>query len=156
MSALDTTTPVEAARSVWQLRWRRFRRHRMAMVSLFLIAGLLLFVLAAAPLAQFLGIDPDAADLLSRYDSPSAAHWLGTDEAGRDELLRLMYGGQMSLLVGLIATLIGGTIGLAIGLAAGYLGGRTDALLMRSTDGIIALPLLPLLIVLLVVPAVVL
>jgi peptide/nickel transport system permease protein len=148
MTALDTDTRIDAARSVWQLRWRRFRRHRAAMASLVLIAALLLFLLAAAPLAHFLGLDPDAADLLSRYESPSAAHWLGTDEAGRDELLRLMYGGQTSLLVGLIATLIGGTIGLAIGLAAGYFGGRTDALLMRSTDGIIALPLLPLLIVL--------
>ncbi|HVJ54342.1 MAG TPA: ABC transporter permease [Aliidongia sp.] len=147
MTAIDTGA-IDQASSVWQLRWRRFRRHRTAMASLVLLAALLLFVAAAGPLAALQGLDPDATDLLSRYDSPSAAHWLGTDEAGRDELLRLMYGGQMSLLVGIIATLVGGTVGLAIGLAAGYAGGRIDALLMRTTDGIIALPLLPLLIVL--------
>ena len=71
------------------------------------------FVLVAYPLEWFGGFDPDATDLMLRFDPPSAAHWLGTDEAGRDELVRLMVGGQMSLLVGLLATLFGGgTIGL--------------------------------------------
>ena len=113
------------------------------------ISGLLvLFTLAAIPMQRFLGIDPDATDLLSRFDPPSAEHWLGTDDAGRDELIRLMVGGQISLLVGLLATFAGGVIGLCVGIIAGYFGGRTDALLMRLTDGVIALPLLPLLIVL--------
>ncbi len=94
------------------------------------------------------GIDPDATDLLSRFDPPSAQHWLGTDDAGRDELIRLMVGGQISLLVGLLATVAGGTIGLIIGVCSGYFGGKLDALLMRFTDGVITLPLLPLLIVL--------
>jgi peptide/nickel transport system permease protein len=70
------------------------------------------------------------------------------DEAGRDVLIRLMVGGQISLLVGVLATLTGAIIGIAIGLISGYFGGRTDAILMRFTDGMIALPLLPLLIVL--------
>ena len=81
---------------------------------------------------------------MSRYEPPSATHWLGTDEGGRDELLRLMYGGQISLLVGLIATVIGGAVGVTLGLVAGYFGGRLDSFLMRVTDGVIALPLLPL------------
>jgi peptide/nickel transport system permease protein len=97
---------------------------------------------------HFLGLDPDATDLLSRFDPPSPDHWLGTDDAGRDELLRLMVGGQISLLVGLFATVVGGTIGLVIGIASGYFGGRVDGILMRFTDGMITLPLLPLLIVL--------
>jgi peptide/nickel transport system permease protein len=148
MTAIDTPAPmVQAAQSVWKLRWKRFRGHRAGMLSLGLLVLLVLFTLAAAPLAQWMGIDPDATDLLSRYDPPSAQHWLGTDDAGRDELLRLMYGGQISLLVGLLATLVGGVVGLVIGLWAGYFGGRLDALLMRFTDGMIALPLLPLLIV---------
>jgi peptide/nickel transport system permease protein len=95
-----------------------------------------------------MGLDPDATDLLSRFDPPSAQHWLGMDEAGRDELVRLMVGGQISLLVGLLATGVGGIIGLVVGVTAGYFGGRIDAILMRFTDGMIALPLLPLLIVL--------
>ncbi|GGF10104.1 peptide ABC transporter permease [Aliidongia dinghuensis] len=148
MTALDTPAPmIEAAQSVWKLRWKRFRGHRAGMASLALLVLLVLFTLAAGPLAHWRGIDPDATDLLSRYDPPSADHWLGTDDAGRDELLRLMFGGQISLLVGLLATVVGGLVGLAIGIWAGYFGGRLDALLMRFTDGMIALPLLPLLIV---------
>jgi peptide/nickel transport system permease protein len=137
-----------AAVASWRLRWRRFRRHRAGMASLVVLALLLLFVLAAWPLQAALGIDPNATDLLSRYEPPSALHWLGTDDAGRDELLRLMLGGQISLLVGVFATAAGGVVGVAIGLLAGYFGGRADAFLMRFTDGVIALPLLPLLIVL--------
>ncbi len=138
----------EAAVSVRRLRWRRFRRHRAGMASLVVLALLVLFCLRAWPLSRALGIDPDAADLLSRFDPPSAQHWLGTDDAGRDELIRLMVGGQISLLVGLLATAAGSLIGLTIGVCSGYFGGRIDALLMRFTDGMIALPLLPLLIVL--------
>jgi len=137
-----------AAVASWRLRWRRFRRHRAGMASLIVLVLLLVFVLAAWPLQAALGIDPNATDLLSRYEPPSALHWLGTDDAGRDELLRLMLGGQISLLVGALATVAGGALGIAIGLLAGYFGGRADAFLMRFTDGVIALPLLPLLIVL--------
>ena len=138
----------EVALSPWQLRWRRFRRHRTGMASLVVLAVLLLFALAAFPLQWFGGFDPDATDLFARFDPPSGSHWLGRDEAGRDELIRLMVGGQMSLLVGLLGTGIGGCFGLAVGVTAGYFGGKLDAVLMRFTDGMIALPLLPLLIVL--------
>jgi peptide/nickel transport system permease protein len=78
----------------------------------------------------------------------SLSHILGTDELGRDVFLRLLYGGRVSLTVALVAAAASALIGTAIGLAAGYFGGRTDSLLMRLTDGVIALPLLPLLIVL--------
>jgi peptide/nickel transport system permease protein len=139
---------IEAAVGPWTLRWRRLRGHRTGMASLIVLGLLVIFALAALPMESLLHIDPDATDLLSRYQPPSAAHWLGTDDAGRDELIRLMIGGQISLLVGLFATVAGGLIGLVVGMTAGYFGGRTDALLMRFTDGMIALPLLPLLIVL--------
>jgi peptide/nickel transport system permease protein len=148
VTALETPTDLEAAVSVGQLRWRRFRRHRTGIASLVVLALLVAFCLCAWPLSWYLHVDPYEADLLSRFDPPSAQHWLGTDEAGRDVLIRLMIGGQMSLLVGVLATAVGGLVGLIIGVYAGYFGGRTDALLMRFTDGVIALPLLPLLIVL--------
>jgi peptide/nickel transport system permease protein len=149
MSATTGELPrTDAAVSVGRLRWRRFRRHRAGMAALLVLVLLVLFALAAFPLQALTGIDPSATDLLSRFDPPSADHWLGTDDAGRDELIRLMVGGQISLLVGLLATVFGGVIGLGVGIAAGYFGGRTDAVLMRITDGMITLPLLPLLIVL--------
>ena len=103
----------------------------------------------AAPLANaVLGIDPNTVDLLERLAEPSLAHPLGTDELGRDVLLRLLAGGRVSLVIGIAAAVAGAAVGTLIGLAAGYLGGWTDRVLMRGTDAMIALPLLPLLIVL--------
>ncbi len=127
---------------------RRFLEQRLAVASLAMLALLALLVLAAPAIAALLGLDPDRVDLLSRLTPPSWAHPLGTDEIGRDELLRLLYGGRVSLLVGLVAALASAALGTAIGLAAGYRGGWLDAFLMRVTDGVIALPKLPLLIVL--------
>jgi peptide/nickel transport system permease protein len=133
--------------SIWRLRWRRFLHYRAAVASLILLGLLVVFALMAHPLELAMGIDAFRADLLSRFDSPSAAHWLGTDDIGRDVLVRLMYGGQTSLAVAVVATAVGAVVGTLIGVFAGYYGGRLDALLMRFTDGVIALPLLPLLIV---------
>ncbi len=95
-----------------------------------------------------LGTDGVTADLFNRLAPASENHPLGTDEAGRDVLVRLLYGGRISLAVALITAVITAVIGAAIGLVAGYFGGPLDSLLMRVTDGVIALPLLPLLIVL--------
>jgi peptide/nickel transport system permease protein len=104
---------------------------------------------AAAPvLAALLGADAHTVDLYQRLGEPSLRHPLGTDELGRDLLLRLLDGGRVSLLVGLTAAFAAAGLGTAIGLVAGYRGGKLDAALMRLTDGVIALPLLPLLVVL--------
>ena len=103
---------------------------------------------AAPPISSLLGGDPNLVDLLDRLSGPSLAHPLGTDELGRDVLLRLLAGGRVSLVIGIAAALAAAAIGTLIGLVAGYLGGWTDRLLMRGTDAVIALPLLPLLIVL--------
>jgi peptide/nickel transport system permease protein len=114
-------------------------------------AALAVLAVAAvgAPLVESLmGLDAEAVDLFGRLQPPSPDHPLGTDELGRDLLLRLLYGGRVSLTVGVVAAVAASAIGTAIGLAAGYLCGRVDALLMRLADGVIALPLLPLLIVL--------
>jgi peptide/nickel transport system permease protein len=130
------------------LAWRRFRRHRLALVSLGVLAALVAAALSAGLVEGALGVDGNAVDLFNRFAQPSPAHPLGTDELGRDVLVRLLYGGRVSLFVGLTAAAAAAVLGTAVGLLAGYLGGRLDALLMRLTDGVIALPLLPLLIVL--------
>jgi peptide/nickel transport system permease protein len=112
------------------------------------LAALALVAIAEPLVATLLGADPSQVDLYQRLASPSVAHPLGTDELGRDLLLRLLEGGRVSLAVGLAAAIAAAGLGTAIGLVAGYRGGRLDALLMRLTDGVIALPLLPLLVVL--------
>ncbi len=135
-------------RSVRAILWQRFLRHRLAVGSLIVLILLMLAALAA-PLAEAVSdLDANKVDLLGRFAPPSAAHWLGNDELGRDLSLRLLYGGQVSLLVGLAAALCSALIGTTLGLLAGYYGGSLDALLMRFADSVIALPLLPLLIVL--------
>ena len=157
MTAPDRPTGLLAAEAAFargssltvrQIFLRRFLRHRLAVGSLaFLI--LLTFASAAAPLVEaLLHVDGNLVDLFNAKQPPSPEHPLGTDELGRDLLVRLLYGGQVSLLVGLAAALCAAVIGTLLGLAAGFYGGRLDALLMRFTDGIIALPILPLLIIL--------
>ncbi len=113
-----------------------------------LLAAIGCACLVAPLLERLLGVDATTVDLLARLEPPSSRHWLGTDELGRDLLARLLQGGRVSLLVGLLGALGASLLGVAVGLAAGFAGGRLDALLMRLTDGVIALPLLPLLIVL--------
>jgi peptide/nickel transport system permease protein len=129
-------------------RWRRAladRRVRWSGALLLVIA----LAAALAPLvARLSGANAEMVDLYGRLAGPSLHHPLGTDELGRDLLLRLLDGGRVSLIVGIAAALASAGLGTAVGLVAGYRGGRIDALLMRLTDGVIALPLLPLLVVL--------
>src|SRR4030095_14627523 len=85
---------------------------------------------------------------LRRLEPPSARNWLGTDELGRDLFQRLLGGGRVSLMVGFAGALLSAVLGAIIGVVSGYVGGRFDSIMMRVTDGVIALPMLPLLIVL--------
>ena len=128
--------------------WRRFRRHRLAMASLWVLVALFVVTLAAPVIEAVLMLDAGAVDLFNRAAAANAEHWLGTDELGRDLLLRLLHGGQVSLLVGFTAAIASAAIGTVLGLVSGYFGGRVDAVIMRFADGVISLPLLPLLIVL--------
>ncbi len=127
---------------------RRFMQHRLALASLILLVLLGLLAIAAPLVEYALGVDANMANLFGRFAPPSFEHPLGTDELGRDLLVRLLYGGRVSLAVGLSAAVFAAVIGTSLGLLAGYFGGRLDAFVMRFTDGVIALPLLPLLIVL--------
>ena len=139
-----TTVAASPARLVW----RRLLRHRLAWVSLVFVSVLLVLSLAAPWIASLRGVDPATTDLLRRLEPPSAQNWLGTDDLGRDLLQRLLDGGRVSLLVGIAGAIVSAVLGADIGVVAGYLGGRLDTILMRFTDGVIALPLLPLLIIL--------
>ena len=144
----ETAYAMGPALSVKAILWRRFLEHRLAVASLLVLLALALAVIAAPIVEALLGLDANLVDLFGRFQPPSAAHPLGTDEIGRDLLLRLLYGGRVSLLIGLATALFAALIGTALGLLAGYYGGPVDAVLMRLADGVIALPLLPLLIVL--------
>ena len=134
-----------------QLFIRRLMLHRVAVVSAGILSLLFLFALSAPILEIVLDTDASKVNLFSRYLPFSLQHPLGTDDLGRDLLVRLAYGGRVSLLVGFTAAIIAAAIGTSIGLIAGYFGGWLDTLLMRTTDSVIALPLLPLLIVLAVI-----
>ena len=133
------------------MNWRmgkRFMRHRMAAASLCLIVLLAMASFGAPVIEVALSVNSDKTNLFNRSATPSLDHPLGTDELGRDLLVRLLYGGRVSLIVGLAAAAVAAVAGTFIGLLAGYYGGWPDSVLMRVTDGVIALPLLPLLIVL--------
>jgi peptide/nickel transport system permease protein len=139
---------MSVATSPTRLVWRRFLRHRLAEASLIFIAILLILSLAAPWIAQLRGIDPSMTDLHHRLEAPSPHYWIGTDDLGRDLFQRLLDGGRVSLLVGIAGAILSAILGALIGVVSGYLGGRFDSVLMRLTDGVIALPLLPLLIIL--------
>ena len=124
-------------RSFRQIAWRRFRRNRIAMASAILLIALYLAALTAPVIAPF---DPNRVNIMSRHERPNSEHWLGTDENGRDELSRLLYGARISMTVGFVAMVLGLTIGAAIGSIAGFAGGVVDGLLMRLTDGMMAIP----------------
>lgn len=125
--------------------WPRLRRHRLAVASLAVLAVVAAGCLAAPVLAPY---DFDAIDLGSIQEPPSLAHPMGTDDLGRDLFTRVLYGGRVSLVIGLLAALIATGLGTAVGAAAGFLGGWVDGLLMRVTDVALSIPTLPLLIVL--------
>lgn len=117
-------------------------------LGLSLLGALALAAIAAPVVADALGHDPFAPDLLARFEPPSARHPLGTDDLGRDILLRLLHGARVSLAVGLAAALAAAVIGTAAGLLAAWRGGVVDALVMRLADFMLALPALPLLVLL--------
>jgi peptide/nickel transport system permease protein len=109
------------------------------------VAALVLACASAPFLAPF---EFDAIDLGAIRQAPSTTHWMGTDDLGRDLFTRVLYGGRVSILIGVLSAALGTGLGAAVGSLAGYYGGRTDNLLMRLTDIAYSIPTLPLLIVL--------
>lgn len=131
--------------SPWAEAWRRFKRHRLAYASVWLLALLSLAVLLG-PLIYKVGIND--IDFTARLKGPGGTHPLGTDDLGRDLLARMLYGGRISLAVGLAAMLTGILIGVVVGAAAGISRGGVDAFLMWVTDLFLSLPQLPVLLLL--------
>ncbi len=130
-----------AGGGLWRDAWARLRRNPGALVG-FALVGLFVFVALFAP---FLAPeDPRAGDLSrlggSCCPGPSADHWFGVDQQGRDELSRILYGARFSLLIGVVSVAVGLSIGMVLGSIAGYVGGIVDSLIMRLTDIMLSIP----------------
>ena len=129
-------------RSLWGNAWRQFRRHKLAMAGM-VVFGLFLLITLFGPLVWQEEVNAPFA--YSSGLTPSADHPMGTDSLGQDMLARILWGGRISLSVGLVAALISVVVGTLIGAIAGFFGGAADSILMRVTDMFISLPQLPLL-----------
>jgi peptide/nickel transport system permease protein len=129
-------------RSQWQLFWRRFLRHRMAVVSMIM----LLLIIVACFGAKWLAPYPkNHQNLVLGAVGPSAKHWFGTDDLGRDQVTEIMYAGQISLRIGLAVALLSTIVGTTLGALAGYFSRWTDQLLMRATDLFLVVPAIAIL-----------
>ena len=131
-----------SATSPWREAWRRFRRHKMALASLFVLAFMVAAVVVG-PLVWRLAIND--IDFTARLTTPSLAHPMGTDDLGQDILARMLYGGRISIAVGLAAMTMAIFVGVLIGAIAGMSRGWVDTALMWVTDLFLSLPQLPLL-----------
>ena len=137
---LLTETPASRAQAAWGRRyrlWLGFRRNRLAVAGLLVVLALATLSLLAPVLATH---DPGAQALARRLAPPSAEHWLGTDELGRDVYSRLLYGGRITLGMVVAVVVLVAPLGLVVGCVAGYVGGVWDRLLMRVTDVFLAFP----------------
>ena len=136
-SAEVTTAQIERGVSPWIDAWHRLRRNHLAVFG-----GIVLIVLSLLCVAGpwFSPYGYEETNLNNTFSPPSGAHWLGTDQLGRDLLTRLMFGGRISLMVGLVATFVALAIGVVYGAISGYAGGKLDRLMMRIVDIIYALP----------------
>ena len=131
-------------RTLWRSAGRRFLRHRLGalgLVVLLVFSGLAVLAPAIAPYPF------EAQDLTNQFGPPSARHWLGTDELGRDVLTRLLFAARVTFMVTVVSTILTTAIGVVVGAVAGYFGGWTETIAMRITDVMLSLPLLALLLV---------
>ena len=145
LAVLSDPASSRVARSQKQLFWRQFRKHKLALVAGVLLLILVGLVLLAPWISPY---EFDAIDPLHGRQPPSAAHWLGTDDLGRDLYTRLLYGGRISLAIGIFSALVGTGVGTLMGALAGYYGKGIDNVIMRATDVAFSIPSLPLLIIL--------
>ena len=130
------------ARSLWSDAFRQYRRHHLAMASTVILSVIVLATIFGYPLW---GHSYASFSFADQYKSPSLAHPMGTDDLGHDGFARVLWGGRVSIAVGIVSALVAIIFGTLIGAIAGYFGGFLDSVLMRLTDLFIALPTLPLL-----------
>ncbi|MGC8825561.1 MAG: nickel transporter permease [Anaerolineae bacterium] len=136
-SVEDARTRRMRAESPWRIALRILVRNRVAMSGLAILMLMSLLAVLAPAIAPY---DPDAVDILHQLEAPSKAHILGTDLYGRDIFSRILYGGRITLVVGLIAVGIAASIGIVLGLIAGFYGGAVDSIIMRLVDVLLAFP----------------
>lgn len=144
----ETKTKLEKGSSLWSDAWKRLKRNKLAMVGACLLVVIIAIALLTPVIAPY---EFDAMVLEDQNQPPNAKHWMGTDDLGRDLLSRVMYGGRISLAVGLCATIVSLIIGVTYGALAGFLGGRTDSVMMRFVDILYGLPFMFFVIILMVV-----
>jgi oligopeptide transport system permease protein len=148
VNSVSEVASFERGTSLWHDAARRLRRNRLA------VAGAVILVVVALVCILVPWLSPygyEKQDLVLGAAPPSSEHWLGTDTFGRDLLTRILYGGRISLMVGLIATFVALLIGVTWGAIAGYFGGRVDAVMMRIVDILYALPFMIFVVLLMVV-----
>lgn len=129
----------------WKLAYDRFRKNRMAMIGFFVFVAIIISVIVIPMIVQ---VDPNDYDFANKNIGPNATHWLGTDQQGRDVFYRLFQGGQISIMVGVIAALITVILGCIVGGIAGYYGGIVDNILMRISEMVYSLPFTPMILAL--------
>lgn len=145
LSVNQDTMEARPVESPWRQVVRRFRRNRLAVFGLIVLAILCILSILTPWIAPH---DPAAIDLFNIQSPPSPEHWMGTDDLGRDTLTRLLYGSRVTLVVALSATTIGVLVGVALGGISGYYGGLVDTVIMRFIDVMLSFPTLFLLIIL--------
>ena len=118
--------------------WRRFKKSKGAVVGLIMLTAILLIIIFANLITPYEMASKQ--ELVNKLASPSAAHWLGTDQFGRDVFARIIYGGRTSLLIALLATMSSCILGSALGAIAGYFGGIVDSIIMRGLDIFMSIP----------------
>jgi oligopeptide transport system permease protein len=142
-TSLQSTAATEAepSASFWSDAWRRLRKHKLAMFGLGVVIVLSVLCFSQSLISRYiLGFNYEQQNLALGAAPPSRLHWLGTDPLGRDLLARLLYGGMISLSVGLAATFVSLVIGVIYGAISGFVGGNLDAAMMRIVDILYALP----------------
>jgi len=137
MESIASVGPVFRGTGFYQDAWRRLRRNRAALLGLGIVAA---FAIAAVLAPLILTADPIEQDLDAQLLPPSRAHWLGTDDLGRDLLTRIVYGGRTSLTVGIVSVVLALSVGTLLGLVAGFYGRWADSLTMRVMDIMLAFP----------------
>ncbi len=132
----NETMNIQSPVTLSSLVWKRFKRHRLALASVVVLAMMAILVFSAS-LTPYTSTEQNPTN---KYATPSVEHWFGTDELGRDVFTRILYGGQISLAVGFFSTVISLTLGIVVGALSGYYGGWIDNVLMRITDTFLIMP----------------
>ena len=138
-----TTAPSREQNMAW-LIIRRFFKHKLAGIAIAVLA----FLVFAAMFANLSPYNPTDQEPTSSFEKPNSVHWFGTDELGRDVFSRILYGGRVSLTVGLLSTFLSIALGVLVGALSGYFGGWVDSVLMRVTDAFLTFPTIFVLILL--------